>query len=89
MSGGERVVFAWVEIDRIVAMTDAHPASNTLALNFGFSDTRMLVVDELNPGWLSLLSEIARRLPQVAPAASWQLQLMAEPASRVEVYHKR
>lgn len=88
-SGEDCIVFGWTEIDRIVAVGETRLASNLLVLIFEFSDARRMVVDEMNPGWPSLIGEIARRLPTAAPAASWQLQLMAEPASRVEVYHRR
>jgi hypothetical protein len=86
---GKQLVFAWSEIDRIVAMRAGQEATNPLVLIIGFAGARTLVVDETNPCWCSLLSATARRLPRAIPAASWQLQLMAEPASRVEVYHRR
>ena len=88
-SAGKQHVFAWSEVDRIVAMRAGQEAANPIVLAIGFSGAQTLVVDETNPCWCSLLSATARRLPRAIPAASWQLQLMAEPASRVEVYHRR
>lgn len=88
-SRGQRLVYGWSEIERVVAMRTEQLAANAIMLVFGFTGGRTLLVDETNGCWSALVSAIARQLPRAAPAATWQLQLIAEPASRVEVYHRR
>eukprot|EP01037_Dinobryon_pediforme_P005923 gene5923-5992_t len=83
-AGDHLIAYGWGEIDRIVALRLEPTALGTAGLLISFALGSTLIVDAAHPLWVRLVRGVGAHLPRSLPAASWQLQLMAEPGSRVE-----
>ncbi len=86
--GGRSVTYGWGRVTRVVAMQAEQLASNTHVLVFGLDGGESLLVPETDAGYRQTVALVARHLPGSLPAPVWQVQLMAAPTSRIEVFRR-